>query len=267
MIASAGTKDWSGVSAQLSAVQQAWSALRPAAAARGASPGLLDALDSAVAAVTAQADALSVRGTQVAANRLTGYVPDLLVLYSSPAPPQLAEMQFLARAMQLDVRAGRTAPLWTEARTAGTQWAFIRASARRTDATDATAVDQELAALGTAISGVLGGAGVARPASVPLPTAASTASSSSAGTSITAASGLAPGGSAARSSASASAPATSRSGSSAGTTGTASSSAPAAPSGGGGGGAPSTTPLSAVSAAAAQLLQTLGSLQRAYQGG
>ena len=267
LVSSAGSRNWSAVSVQLAGLEQAWTALRPAAAGRGASAGLLDAVDSAVTAVAGRADALSVRGTQTAANRVTAFVPDLMVLWPSAAPPQLAEMAYLARAVQLDVQAGRTSPLWTEARTLATQWAYVRAGAQARDSGDASQMDSELTVLGSAVSAALSGGGtaVARPASAaPSPGSASAASSGSAGGAVTAASSvLAPSASAAgpARSASAAAPSSSRRSSLSSTASTQGAGAGSAPKPAA---SPSTGP---VAAAAASILQTLGALQRAYGGG
>lgn len=274
LVASAGARNWSAVSVELADLEQAWTTLRPAASGRGATVGLLDAVDSAVTALAGRADALSARGTQVAANRVSAFVPDLVVLWPSSVPPQLAEMAYLARAVQLDVQSGRTSPLWMETRTLGTQWAFIRAGARARDPGDAARMDTELPALGSAVSAVLsaGGPAIARPASAaPHPASSSTASSSStpasssAGGPITAASSvLAPSASAAAPASSASAAAPRRR-SNLSSTSSATSSAQAPR----GAAAPPVTRVSTapVASAAASILQTLGALQRAYGGG
>ena len=260
LLTSAAARNWTNVDAELAGVEQAWSLLRPSAAAASARTGLLDAIDGAITALVGQADAHAVRGTQTAANRVTSYVPDLLALYASPVPPQISEMQFLAREVQLD--AGRhPAAVWDDARTLETQWAYIRPAAIRVDGGDAAALDGELADLDAAVSRLA-------PASQAAATFAAPGAAAAGMTSGTSGRGAAPASSslAGSSASSASAPSSS------------SSSAPAAPahhhrdSTGAphrphaNGAAPAPAPgASAVGQAAAQILGTLGALQSAFQ--
>ncbi len=187
IIDSATARDWGQVSAQLSAIQSAWSTLRPDLASRGARTGLLDSTDRAISVLDHQSNLLSARGTALAANHLTAFVPDMLALYTSPVPPQLAEMVYLTRAIQFDADAGHRTAVWEDARTLGTQWAYIRAVAQRVDPGDASRLDLQLAALDAAVADQAGSSSAAIPAmtvNAPLRSSSSasvTASSAAAG--------------------------------------------------------------------------------------
>lgn len=175
IIDSAAARDWGQVSAQLSAIHSAWGSLRPDLSARGARTGLLDSTSQAISALDHQSNLLSARGTARAANRLTAFVPDMLALYSSPVPPQLAEMEYLARATQFDADAGQAAAVWEDARALGTQWAYIRPAAQRVDPGDSSRLDLQLAELDAAVADQ----GTAVPALAALTPATSSSGSSS----------------------------------------------------------------------------------------
>lgn len=170
MMDSAVAKDWTAVSAELTAIHQAWAALRPALASRGARSGLLDSTARAIRQLSYQSNRLSGRGTARAANRVTAFFPDLQVLYTSPVPPQLAEMEFLARAIRLHANSRNLGAVWDDARTLGTQWAYIRPKAQRVGVANAAQLDLQLAELDAAVHSASGGhrAGAALPAVVPV---------------------------------------------------------------------------------------------------
>ncbi len=170
MMDSAVAKDWTAVSAELTAIHQAWAALRPALASRGARSGLLDSTASAIRQLSYQSNRLSGRGTARAANRVTAFFPDLQVLYTSPVPPQLTEMEFLARAIRLHANSRNWGAVWDDARTLGTQWAYIRPKAQRVGVANAAQLDLQIAELDAAVHSASGGhrVGAALPAVVPM---------------------------------------------------------------------------------------------------
>ena len=254
MIDSATAKDWSSVSAELAGLHQSWTALRPAAASRGARAGLLDSVDSALSDVDAEAEALGSRGTAVAANHLTSYVPDLAVLWAAPVPPQLLDMGYLAREIGLDVQAGQGSALWTDTRSLGTEWAYVRPAAQRKDVGDAARLDLQLADLDAAVTASLQGSNALPAAALPsaavvpstVPASASAPGSSSAPSVASSASSAAP-------ASSVQAPASSSAAAPARNAGAAAAPAPVADGSD-----------ASVLTAAAAVLNTVGALQRAF---
>jgi len=283
IIDSATARDWGQVSAQLSAIHTAWGSLRPDLAGRGARTGLLDSATQAISELDHESNLLSARGTAQAANRLTAFVPDMLSLYTSPVPPQLAEMTYLARAAQFDADAGQSAAVWEDARALGTQWAYIRTAAQGVDPGDASRLDLQLADLDAAVAdqaGMTGGTAVPAMTMAPVtspggssPGSASASSASSgSGSSASAGVGVPP------SASSSVAPSATASRRSAGTSSTARASAsnaatPSVPTsqrrtGTMAGSGPASPPHVAgpVQTAAQAILTTLTALQQAFQG-
>lgn len=189
MIDSANAGDWTRVSAELAAVHQAWTSLRPDLAGRGARAGLLDSTDAALANLDRQANRLSVGGTSTAANRLTGFVPDMQTLYGASVPPQIAQMRFLAREVGNAAQAGQMTVVWDDARELGTAWAYVRPAAQKASVGDASQLDLQIAQLDAAVSQTMSGqsASPAMASLMPVAAAGTSASISAATSSLSSA--------------------------------------------------------------------------------
>ena len=182
----AAAGSWGAVSAEISAIASAWSVLQPQLQARGPRAGLLTSIGASIAALRHQSNLLAVRGTAMAANQLTSFVPDMVTLYRSAVPPQLYEMVYLTRAVQFDADGGHSRAVWQDARALSTQYDYIRPSAQGADPTAQAQLDSQLSDLNTAVGAastpaVPAVAGFATPASsaaadVSVPSSASPAS-------------------------------------------------------------------------------------------
>ena len=270
IIDSATARDWTAVSTQLTAVHQSWTALRPDLTGRGARSGLIYAASGAISALDHQSNLLAPRATAQAANRLTAFVPDMQALYTTPVPPQIAEMMYLGRAIQFHADSSHAAAVWEDARALGTQWAYIRPAAQRASNGDASRLDLQIADLDAAVAKTSGTGDSPLPALAfaALPAAASTsgsgspvASSVSAGMAVSASQASSATPSAPSSPAAPARTSQSSSGTPSVTTaprrtGTMAGSGPAS--------APQAT--GPVQTAAAAVLGTLGALQRDFQG-
>lgn len=148
----AAAGSWSAVSAEISAITSAWNGLQPQLQARGARAGLLTSIGASISALRHQSNLLAIRGTAMAANQLTSFVPDMVTLYRSAVPPQLYEMLYLTRAVQFDADGGHSRAVWQDARALSTQYDYIRPSAQGVDPTAQAQLDSQLSDLNTAVA-------------------------------------------------------------------------------------------------------------------